>query len=150
MANLYGLKKFDLNLLVIFECIYQHLSISRAAETLFITPSAVSQSLQRLRTQLNDPLFIRSGKGITPTQMSVNLHYLLEKNLSQLEKTISIANPDNLKNGLSFIAHSYLLPPTLHNSSVPSTTAGICRLSIMTFSSPANQWRICSHSARRI
>jgi hypothetical protein len=37
MANLYGLKKFDLNLLVIFECIYQHLSISRAAEALFIT-----------------------------------------------------------------------------------------------------------------
>ncbi|EIM37268.1 LysR family transcriptional regulator [Enterobacter cloacae subsp. cloacae GS1] len=31
MANLYDLKKFDLNLLVIFECIYQHLSISRAA-----------------------------------------------------------------------------------------------------------------------
>ncbi|MGY0251008.1 LysR family transcriptional regulator, partial [Klebsiella michiganensis] len=25
-------------------------------------PSAVSQSLQRLRTQLNDPLFVRSGK----------------------------------------------------------------------------------------
>ena len=97
MANLYGLKKFDLNLLVIFECIYQHLSISRAAETLFITPSAVSQSLQRLRTQLNDPLFIGSGKGITPTKTSVNLHYLLEKNLSQLEKTISMANPANFK-----------------------------------------------------
>lgn len=30
MANLYDLKKFDLNLLVIFECIYQHLSISKA------------------------------------------------------------------------------------------------------------------------
>jgi DNA-binding transcriptional LysR family regulator len=29
---------------------------------LFITPSAVSQSLQRLRQQLNDPLFVRSGK----------------------------------------------------------------------------------------
>lgn len=55
MANLYDLKKFDLNLLVIFECIYQHLSISRAAETLYITPSAVSQSLQRLRGQLDDP-----------------------------------------------------------------------------------------------
>jgi hypothetical protein len=63
MANLYDLKKFDLNLLVIFECIYQHLSISKAAETLYITPSAVSQSLQRLRNQLNDPLFIRSVKG---------------------------------------------------------------------------------------
>ena len=40
MANLYDLKKFDLNLLVIFECIYQHLSISKAAESLYITPSA--------------------------------------------------------------------------------------------------------------
>lgn len=37
MANLYDLKKFDLNLLVIFECIYQHLSISKAAETLYYT-----------------------------------------------------------------------------------------------------------------
>ena len=48
MANLYDLKKFDLNLLVIFECIYQHLSISKAAESLYITPSAVSQTLQSL------------------------------------------------------------------------------------------------------
>ncbi len=54
MANLYDLKKFDLNLLVIFECIYQHLSISKAAETLYITPSAVSQSLQRPDESPND------------------------------------------------------------------------------------------------
>lgn len=92
MANLYDLKKFDLNLLVIFECIYQHLSISKAAETLYITPSAVSQSLQRLRTQLNDPLFIRSGKGITPTTLGINLHHHLEKNLNSLEQTINIMN----------------------------------------------------------
>ncbi len=43
MANLYVLKQFDLNLLVIFECIYQHLSIIKAAESLYITPSAVIQ-----------------------------------------------------------------------------------------------------------
>ncbi|MBB1200212.1 LysR family transcriptional regulator [Enterobacteriaceae bacterium 89] len=92
MANLYDLRKFDLNLLVIFECIYQNLSISKAAETLFITPSAVSQSLQRLRTQLNDPLFIRSGKGLTPTTVAVNLHHYLEDNLNQLEKTIQLMN----------------------------------------------------------
>lgn len=97
MANLYDLKKFDLNLLVIFECIYQHLSISKAAETLYITPSAVSQSLQRLRTQFNDPLFIRSGKGITPTVTGVNLHYHLENNLNSLEQTINIMNQSSLK-----------------------------------------------------
>ena len=97
MANLYELKKFDLNLLVIFECIYQHLSISKAAETLYITPSAVSQSLQRLRGQLNDPLFIRSGKGITPTTVGVNLHHHLEQNLNQLEQTINIMHSSGLK-----------------------------------------------------
>lgn len=97
MANLYDLKKFDLNLLVIFECIYQHLSISKAAETLYITPSAVSQSLQRLRNQLNDPLFIRSGKGITPTTVGINLHHHLEQNLNQLEQTINIMHGSMLK-----------------------------------------------------
>lgn len=97
MANLYDLKKFDLNLLVIFECIFQHLSISKAAETLYITPSAVSQSLQRLRSQLNDPLFIRSGKGITPTTVGINLHHHLEQNLNQLEQTINIMHGSVLK-----------------------------------------------------
>ncbi|WP_284942270.1 LysR family transcriptional regulator [Enterobacter sp. MEB024] len=104
MANLYDLKKFDLNLLVIFECIYQHLSISKAAETLYITPSAVSQSLQRLRNQLNDPLFIRSGKGITPTTVGVNLHHYLEQNLNQLEQTINIMHGSTLKK--NFVVYS--------------------------------------------
>ena len=104
MANLYDLKKFDLNLLVIFECIYQHLSISKAAETLYITPSAVSQSLQRLRNQLNDPLFIRSGKGITPTTVGVNMHHHLEQNLNQLEQTINIMHGSTLKK--NFVVYS--------------------------------------------
>ncbi|MEG6041055.1 DNA-binding transcriptional repressor CitR [Enterobacter ludwigii] len=114
MANLYDLKKFDLNLLVIFECIYQHLSISKAAETLYITPSAVSQSLQRLRNQLNDPLFIRSGKGITPTTVGVNLHHHLEQNLNQLEQTINIMHGSTLKK--NFVVYS---PQILTTENLP-------------------------------
>jgi len=114
MANLYDLKKFDLNLLVIFECIYQHLSISKAAETLYITPSAVSQSLQRLRGQLNDPLFIRSGKGITPTTVGVNLHHHLEQNLNQLEQTINIMHSSGLKkNFVIYCPHFMSMKATL-------------------------------------
>jgi len=116
MANLYNLKKFDLNLLVIFECIYQHLSISKAAETLFITPSAVSQSLQRLRNQLSDPLFIRSGKGITPTTVGVNLHKHLEQNLNQLEQTINVMHGSALEKNFviycpQFLTQGRLLAP---------------------------------------
>lgn len=113
MANLYDLKKFDLNLLVIFECIYQHLSISKAAETLFITPSAVSQSLQRLRNQLNDPLFIRSGKGITPTTVGVNLHKHLEQNLNQIEETINIMHGSALEKNLVIYCPQILTPNIL-------------------------------------
>ena len=114
MANLYDLKKFDLNLLVIFECIYQHLSISKAAESLYITPSAVSQSLQRLRAQFNDPLFIRSGKGIAPTTTGLNLHHHLEKNLRGLEQTINIVNKSELKK--NFIIYGPQLISCSNNS----------------------------------
>lgn len=60
-------------------------------------PSAVSQSLQRLRQQLNDPLFVRVGKGMTPTTACVNLHYHLQQNLEQLEKTINLNNRSELR-----------------------------------------------------
>ncbi|MFL4365518.1 DNA-binding transcriptional repressor CitR [Enterobacter asburiae] len=113
MANLYDLKKFDLNLLVIFECIYQHLSISKAAETLYITPSAVSQSLQRLRGQLNDPLFIRSGKGITPTTVGVNLHHHLEQNLNQLEQTINMMHSSGLKKNFVIYCPQFMSTKTM-------------------------------------
>ena len=36
MANLYNLKRFDLNLLIIFECIYQNLSIREGANKFLI------------------------------------------------------------------------------------------------------------------
>jgi DNA-binding transcriptional LysR family regulator len=121
MANLYDLKKFDLNLLVIFECIYQHLSISKAAETLYITPSAVSQSLQRLRAQLNDPLFVRSGKGIAPTVMSINLHRHLENNLNHLEQTINIMHSSSLKK--KFIIYS----PQIINSTFVTALVNLIR-----------------------
>lgn len=115
MANLYDLKKFDLNLLVIFECIYQHLSISKAAETLYITPSAVSQSLQRLRGQLNDPLFIRSGKGITPTTVGTNLHLHLEHNLNQIEQTINLMHSTDINKNFVIYCSQMVTPGYLLN-----------------------------------
>ncbi len=115
MANLYDLKRFDLNLLVIFECIYQHLSISKAAEMLFITPSAVSQSLQRLRSQLSDPLFVRAGKGITPTTIAVNLHQHLSKNLNQLEQTINMMTSADLDKKFIIYGPQLFSTPELAN-----------------------------------
>ena len=40
------IKIFDLNLLTVFEMVYTHSSVSLAATSMGMTPSAVSQSLQ--------------------------------------------------------------------------------------------------------
>lgn len=61
------LAAIDLNLLVAFMCIYKEKSITLATKSLGVTQPAVSNSLIRLREKFNDPLFIRSGRGVMAT-----------------------------------------------------------------------------------
>lgn len=49
-------------------------SVSRAADRLGITQSAVSHTLDKLREVLADPLFVRAGRGIAPTARALALH----------------------------------------------------------------------------
>ncbi len=57
------LRNIDLNLLTIFEAVYVHKGIVNAAKVLNITPSAISQSINKLRALFPDPLFIRKDRG---------------------------------------------------------------------------------------
>jgi hypothetical protein len=68
------LRNIDLNLLTIFEAVYVHKGIVNAAKILNLTPSAISQSIQKLRAIFPDPLFIRKGQGVTPTAYATHLH----------------------------------------------------------------------------
>ena len=67
MTDVTKIQQLDLNLLKVFESIYQEQNMSRAAEVLHITPSAVSHALKRLRDYLSDPLFQRSNNRMLPT-----------------------------------------------------------------------------------
>jgi DNA-binding transcriptional LysR family regulator len=67
------LRKIDLNLLHVFEAIYAAQNISRAAVQLGMTQPTVSNALGRLRDQFEDPLFIRSEKGVRPSARAENL-----------------------------------------------------------------------------
>ena len=62
-----NLRKLDLNLLLVFDAVYGERSITLAATKLALSQPAVSNALNRLRSQLDDPLFERHGKGIKPT-----------------------------------------------------------------------------------
>ena len=61
------LRKIDLNLLLIFDSLYRHGSVTEAANELALSPSALSHALNRLRTSLDDPLFVRTGGSMVPT-----------------------------------------------------------------------------------
>ena len=57
----------DGRLLQLFIIVFEEQSVTKAAERLNLTQSAVSHGLERLRKIINDPLFVRSGRGITAT-----------------------------------------------------------------------------------
>jgi DNA-binding transcriptional LysR family regulator len=71
--NEIDLRRFDLNLLVVFDVLMIERSVTRAAERLGRTQSAVSHSLARLREQFGDPLLIKAGVRMQPTALALDL-----------------------------------------------------------------------------
>lgn len=66
--------KLDLNLLRVFLCVYQHASFTKAADILGLTQSSVSNAIARLKSQVGEELFVRAGRGITPTAAGHQLY----------------------------------------------------------------------------
>lgn len=60
-------RTLDLNLLVAFDALASQRSVSGAARQLFLGQPAVSHMLARLRRLFDDPLFVRTPKGMEPT-----------------------------------------------------------------------------------
>jgi len=63
----------DLNLLPVFDALIRVKNVSRAAEELDMSQSAVSHALKRLRTFFGDPLFLKTGSGMQPTPRALEL-----------------------------------------------------------------------------
>src|ERR1700681_2753321 len=87
--NKIDLRRFDLNLLVVFEVLMTERNVTRAAERLGRTQSAVSHSLSRLRSQLGDPLLIKGGVRMQPTAFAVDLMEEARPMLRGIERVLS-------------------------------------------------------------
>jgi LysR family transcriptional regulator, nod-box dependent transcriptional activator len=61
------LDNFDLNLLVAFDALVAERNVTRAAQRLRLTQSAMSAALKRLREALGDPILVQHGKSMVPT-----------------------------------------------------------------------------------
>src|ERR1700722_18175991 len=60
------LGSFDLNLLVVFEAVFQERSVTLAGDRLGLSQPAVSHALRRLRHLVKDELFVKTPEGMVP------------------------------------------------------------------------------------
>jgi len=83
-----NLRRIDLNLLVIFEAIIARRSISKAAQKVGISQSAMSHALRRLRQTFNDELVRRGPHGMIPTARGQQLAESLLGPLKQIHSVV--------------------------------------------------------------
>ena len=88
MRNKHRIQQLDLNLLKVFRSLYEEQNMSRTAEALHLTPSAISHAVRRLRDTLDDPLFQRSQNRMVPTPACRRLAPQIIENLTNLQNVL--------------------------------------------------------------
>lgn len=73
MAEPFALDKIELHLIRVLQTLITERSVSRAAMKLHSSQPAVSAQLKRLRTLTGDPLLVRAGNGMVPTETALQL-----------------------------------------------------------------------------
>ena len=86
---MFNIRSVDLNLLPVFEAVYEEQSLSRAAVRLAMTQSAVSHALTRLRALFGDELFVRRPRGVVPTPTADAIYAKLHDALGSMRETVA-------------------------------------------------------------
>jgi DNA-binding transcriptional LysR family regulator len=98
-------RPLDLNLLKVLVAVFEHGSVSRAAQRLGMSQSAVSTALSRLRRAYGDPLFNRVGHGVEPTARMRAMIEPLREALSRVAVTLAsekVFNPETTEQTFTF------------------------------------------------
>ena len=82
--------RIDLNLLKVFDAVYEDRNLVLAGRRLNLTQSAVSHALSRLRELVDDELFLRTGKGMVPTGRALAMAPALRDSLRRIEATLGV------------------------------------------------------------
>jgi len=87
------LKELDANLVVVLDALLIDASVTKAAERLGRSPSAVSHALANLRHIFDDQLFVRAGQRLTPTTRAKELAPTIHIIVSGLESLLRPSTP---------------------------------------------------------
>ncbi|WP_322092956.1 LysR family transcriptional regulator [Paraburkholderia bannensis] len=83
------IRTIDLNLLRALDALLDERNVTRAAQRLSLTQPAVSGMLTRLREAFDDPLFVRTQRGITPTMRALELAAPVRQILGEVESLLT-------------------------------------------------------------
>lgn len=79
------IRTLDLNLLKALDALLDERNVTRAAARLAITQPAMSGMLTRLRESFDDPLFVRTQRGVVPTQRALELTGPIKQVLGEID-----------------------------------------------------------------
>jgi LysR family glycine cleavage system transcriptional activator len=80
--------KLPLNALRVFEAVAKHLSFTEAAESLDVTPAAVSAQIKTLEELLETPLFHRHSRSVRLTSQGAQLLPGVQRGLAELSHAV--------------------------------------------------------------
>jgi len=110
-------KGIDLNLLIALQALYKTNSVSKAAERCYVSQSAMSHSLQRLRKLFDDPLFERVGSKMEATERAIELSSTVDALLNTIQSEVLLSKSfdaptykGNWKIGLTDYAEQMFAP----------------------------------------
>lgn len=78
----------DLNLLRVFDAIMGTRNLTAGGERVNLSQPAMSNALLRLRAHFDDPLFVRSGHGMTPTDLASAIAGPIHEALETLDRSL--------------------------------------------------------------
>jgi DNA-binding transcriptional LysR family regulator len=84
----FNIQNFDLNLLAIFDALMVERNVSKAAARVFLSQSAMSHALNRLRGLLDDPILVRTEKGMRPTPRALDMEVPIREALTRIQQTL--------------------------------------------------------------
>lgn len=87
------LREMDANLLVVLDVLLIETSVTKAAERLGRSPSAVSHALANLRHIFDDELFVRAGQRLAPTAKALEIAPTVHVIISGMESLLRPTNP---------------------------------------------------------
>ena len=102
--------RMDLNLLKVFDAVYEERNLVLAGKRLNLTQSAVSHALGRLRELVGDELFMRTGKGMVPTGRAAAMAPTLRDALRRIQATLGVEpfSPPESKRRFVIAANDHL------------------------------------------